>query len=101
MNQKKHSIYIYILLIILLTYLVFNPTARKIFSRYVEYYKLSSNLELANQSNLEYKKRLYYLETKPSQMERIVKSELGVIAEGEVEYRFNQENIQKEKSNEN
>ena len=24
-------------------------------------------------------------------MERIVKSELGVIAEGEVEYRFNQE----------
>lgn len=101
MNQKKHYIYIYILLIILLTYLVFNPTARKIFSRYVEYYKLSSNLELANQSNLEYKKRLYYLETKPSQMERIVKSELGVIAEGEVEYRFNQENIQKEKNNEN
>ncbi|MDD2523626.1 MAG: hypothetical protein WCS83_00975 [Endomicrobiia bacterium] len=91
MNKKKRSIYIYILLIILLTYLIFNPTARKIFSRYVEYYKLSSNLELAEQSNLEYKKRLYYLETKPSHMERIVKSELGVIAEGEVEYRFNQE----------
>ncbi|MFA7074646.1 MAG: hypothetical protein WC234_05620 [Endomicrobiaceae bacterium] len=101
MSQKKRSVYIYLLLTILAGYLLFNPTARKIFSRYFEYYKLSTNLELSQQSNLEYKKRLYYLETKPSVMERIVKSELGVIAEGEVEYRFNNNPVKRDTSNEN
>lgn len=57
-------------------------------------------MELAQQSNLEYKKRLYYLETKPSIMDRIVKSELGVIAEGEVEYRFEKAPIKRDTKNE-
>ena len=89
----------YILLILVISYLLFNPTSRKIFSRYIEQHQLSSNLELANQANLEYRKRLYYLETKPSQMERIVKSELDVIAEGEIEYRFNKVDNETNKNN--
>ncbi|MDR3047981.1 MAG: septum formation initiator family protein [Bacteroidales bacterium] len=34
------------------------------------------------------KKRIHYLENEPSYLERMVRSELNVIAPGEIEYRF-------------
>ena len=79
----------YAVIVFAVAYILFNSTARRLFFRYVELYKLQSNIEEAVKTNEEYKKRLYYLQTKPAQMDRIVKEELEVIAEDEIEYRFN------------
>jgi len=69
-------------------FLSFNTTSLKIYSNYKEKNNLLSKIAVIKQENEKYKKSLYYLETKNSHLERMVKSELGVIADGEVEYRF-------------
>lgn len=69
-------------------FLLFNGAALKIFSNYKEKCHLISKIQSLKQENEKYKKSLYYLETKNSYLEIMVKSELGVIAEGEIEYRF-------------
>ncbi|MDD5020892.1 MAG: hypothetical protein PHR82_02000 [Endomicrobiaceae bacterium] len=69
-------------------FLSLNPTAIKIYSSYKEKTDLLSKIALIKQENEKYTKSLYYLETKESHLERMVKSELGVIANGEIEYRF-------------
>lgn len=71
-----------------LLFLSLNTTAIKIYSGYKEKNNLLSKIALIKQENEKYKKSLYYLETKNSHLERMVKSELGVIADGEIEYRF-------------
>ncbi|MBQ3835076.1 MAG: hypothetical protein II816_06145 [Elusimicrobia bacterium] len=78
----------YIIFIGLIVYVLFNPTARKLFLGYVQIHSLKTDIKEAKEVNLEYKKRLYYLETKPEYMDRIVKEELEVLAEDEIEYRF-------------
>ena len=69
-------------------FLLFNGIALKIYSNYKEKRHLISKIQALKQENEKYKKSLYYLETKNSYLEIMVKSELGVIAEGEIEYRF-------------
>lgn len=71
-----------------LLFLSLNTTTIKIYSSYKEKNNLLSKIALIKQENEKYKKSLYYLETKNSHLERMVKSELGVIASGEIEYRF-------------
>lgn len=78
----------YIIFFGLVAYVLFNPTARKLFLGYVQIHSLKSEINQAKEVNLEYKKRLYYLETKPEYMNRIVKEELEVLADDEIEYRF-------------
>ncbi|GAB1401763.1 hypothetical protein MASR1M68_06740 [Elusimicrobiota bacterium] len=69
-------------------FLTLNTTSLKIYSNYKEKNSLLSKIAMIKQENEKYKKSLYYLETKNSHLERMVKSELGVIADGEIEYRF-------------
>ncbi len=78
----------YIVFLGLISYVLFNPTARKLFLGYVQIHSLEANIKEATLINSEYKKRLYYLETKPEYMDRIVKEELEVLADDEIEYRF-------------
>ena len=74
--------------VLALAILTLNPTAIKIYSSYREKCSLSSKINAIKQENEKYKKRLYYLENIPSHMDRMVKSELGVIATDEIEYIF-------------
>ena len=97
-NSLKYIIYI--ILSVIVIYLLFNQTARKIISRYIEKHNLSSDIKIAQLENSKYKKRLYDLETSPLILERIVKAELDVIAEGEIEYRFNKKNDNPAKNDE-
>lgn len=69
-------------------FLTLNTTSLKIYSNYKEKNSLLSKIAMIKQENEKYEKSLYYLETKNSHLERMVKSELGVIADGEIEYRF-------------
>lgn len=78
----------YIVFFGLIAYVLLNPTARKLFWCYDKIHSLENEIKEAKEVNLEFKKRLYYLETKPEYMDRIVKQELKVLADDEIEYRF-------------
>ncbi len=78
----------YIIYLAVFLYILLNPAARKLFSGQVRLHELKADFYNACKTNEEFKKRLYYLETKPEYMERIVKDELEVLAEDEIEYRF-------------
>lgn len=99
MRQRKKTVKIIILFIFLIAavFLLVNKTTLKLFHRCIEYYNLKSDLKILETENKNYKETLYLLENKPSYIQKIVKSELGVIGEGEVLYVFEQE----EDSNEN
>ncbi len=86
--MMKYLKFRYTSTIIAIAILTLNPTAIKIYSGYREKCSIMSKIAEIKQENEKYKKRLYYLENVPSHIERMVKSELGVIAEGEIEYRF-------------
>lgn len=100
----KKKVFRYTLCVIMLfavIYMCFNSTTRRLISRVIEIHKLQADIEEAKKTNLEYQKRLEYLQTKPREIEKIVKADLGVLAEGEIEYRFNDEYDTKENENEN
>ncbi|MDR1784713.1 MAG: septum formation initiator family protein [Endomicrobium sp.] len=78
----------YIIFIIILLILTFNEGNRTLIRRFFEQKKLNENIKNAKKQNKLIKERLYYLENEPSYLERMVRSELNVIAPGEVEYRF-------------
>lgn len=85
--MKKFKIR-YIILIIALAVLAFNEGSRTLVRRFIEQRKLNSDIKSARHQNELLKKRIYYLENEPSYIERMVRSELSVIAPGEIEYRF-------------
>jgi len=78
----------YIILIAALAILIFNEGSRTLTRRFFEQRKLQSDIKSAKYQNELLKKRIYYLEHEPAYIERMVRRELGVIAPGEVEYRF-------------
>ena len=85
--MKKFKIR-YIILIAALAILFFNEGSRTVTRRFFEQRKLQSDIKSAKYQNELLKKRIYYLEHEPSYFERMVRSELSVIAPGEIEYRF-------------
>jgi Septum formation initiator len=78
----------YIILLIFLAVLIFNEGSRTLMRRFVEQKKLQSDIKSARYQNELLKKRISYLEHEPAYIERMVRSELSVIAPGEIEYRF-------------
>jgi cell division protein FtsB len=93
----------YIIIVAALLVLAFNEGSRTVTRRFFEQRKLKSDIKSAQYQNELLKKRIYYLEHEPSYIERMVRSELSVIAPGEVEYRFHTKETEpkvKEKENE-
>ncbi|MDR1942205.1 MAG: septum formation initiator family protein [Endomicrobium sp.] len=86
MNKIKARYYI--ILALALSFLAFNAGSRTLVRRFFEYNKMQKDFQSAKYQNSLLKKRIYYLENEPSYLERMVRSELGVIAPGEIEYRF-------------
>ena len=78
----------YIIFIFAVAFLLFNDGSRTLVRRFFEYKKLQGEIEKASRQNELLKKRVYLLENEPSYFESMVRSELGVVAPGEVEYRF-------------
>ncbi|MCL2334772.1 MAG: septum formation initiator family protein [Endomicrobia bacterium] len=85
--MKKFKIR-YIIILIAVLILAFNQGSRTLTRRFFEQRKLASDVRNAQYQNALLKKRIYYLENEPSYIERMVRSELNVIAPGEVEYKF-------------
>ena len=88
----KKNIFKYLIYFIIL-FTVFcigvNSTTRSVILRIYDIHKLKIKLKDATKTNLEYKKRIEYMQTKPSLMEKNAKKDLNVLAEGEIEYHFN------------
>jgi cell division protein FtsB len=78
----------YFILLILFFILAFNEGNRTLCRRFLEQRKLKSDIINAKYQNELLKKRICYLENEPSYIERMVRSELNVLAQGEIEYRF-------------
>lgn len=86
-NIFKYSVYF--IIIFTLFCICINSTTRNIISRLSDIHKLKTKIGEATKTNLEYKKRIEYMQTKPSIMEKNAKKDLNVLAEGEIEYHFN------------
>ena len=87
MKMKKIKIR-YIVFSVILLILIFNEGNKALIRRFFEQKKLNENIKNAKKQNKLIKERIYYLENEPSYLERMVRSELNVIAPGEIEYRF-------------
>ena len=83
----KKTVYI-ILGVVFLAFLLFNSGSRKLVRRYIDMYKLKGEIAQQKRENGILKKEIYLLENDQSYMERIARKELGLVAPGEVEYRF-------------
>ena len=73
---------------LLLLFLFGNSGARKLVRRYWEIYRLKQELVQLKHQNVILKNEIYLLENDQSYIERIARKELGLVAPGEVEYRF-------------
>ena len=89
MKKNIFKYCVYFIIIFTFACICINSTTRNVISRLYEIHKLKVQIEKATKTNLEYKKRIEDMQTKPSVMERYAKKDLNVLAEGEVEYHFN------------
>ncbi|MDR1511358.1 MAG: septum formation initiator family protein [Endomicrobium sp.] len=78
----------YIVFIAVLLLLIFNEGNRTLMRRFFEQKKLNEKIKNAKRQNKLIKERIRFLENEPSYLERMVRSELNVIAPEEIEYRF-------------
>jgi hypothetical protein len=94
--KNSDNIYKYIkygIVFITFASIAFNSSTWKFFSRLSEIYDLKKRIEKVKIENETYKKRLNNLKTNSREMEKVVKmdvgdSNLGVLAENEIEYIF-------------
>lgn len=66
-----------------------NYSTREYLYKVSEIYKLKKNIEKTTGYNVSLKKRLLNLQTKPKEIEKAVKMELGYIDKDEILYKFN------------
>ncbi|MDR1260027.1 MAG: hypothetical protein LBJ68_01445 [Endomicrobium sp.] len=74
---------------VILLILILNKGNRVLLENFFSQYKLKKNIKNACRQNDLFKKRIYYLEKEPIYLEKMVRSELDVTAQYEIEYRFN------------
>ncbi|OEG69656.1 hypothetical protein ATZ36_08270 [Candidatus Endomicrobiellum trichonymphae] len=85
---KKRFKIRYIIFLVVLLALAFNEGNRTLVKRFFEQNKLKKDIENERNENDLLKNRIYCLENDLPYLERMVRSELKVVAPGEIEYRF-------------
>lgn len=107
-NNENNDIFkyiIYLLIFITFVSIAVNPSTRKFFSLLSNINKLEKQVETIRIENETYKKRLAKLKTNPREMEKAAKTNvgnpnIGVLAETEIEYIFNDSIDEKEEKSE-
>lgn len=74
--------------VILVLFLFGNEGFRRMVRRYWEIHTLKTELANLKRENMLLEREVYFLERNESYIERIARKELGLIAPGEIEYRF-------------
>ncbi|MDR1928743.1 MAG: hypothetical protein LBQ07_01515 [Endomicrobium sp.] len=78
----------YIIFIIILLFLAVNKSNRILIRRFFEAKKLELSIKNIKYQNNLLKQRIYYIENEPLYLEKIIRRELDVVANGEIEYKF-------------
>lgn len=107
-NNENNDIFkyiIYLLIFITVISIAVNPSTRKFVSLLSNINKLEKQVETIKNENETYKKRLNKLKTNPREMEKFAKisvgnPNIGVLAETEIEYIFEDFDKKTEESNE-
>lgn len=88
--------------IIFITFILIlcNSSTRKFIVTLSKINSLKAKIEKTEAENKTFKKRWDYLKTKPREMEKLVKLNLGFLAETEIEYRFEDSDKKVEETNE-
>jgi cell division protein FtsB len=84
---SNRTLYI-VLGIAVILFLFGNSGFRIMVRRYWEIYRLKGECEQLKKENKLLHREIYLLENNPSYIESIARKELGLVAPGEVEYRF-------------
>lgn len=87
MKLSRRTILI-IISVILVLFLFSNAGFRRMIRRYWEIHTLKTELINLKRENMLLEREVYFLEKNESYIERIARKELGLIAPGEIEYRF-------------
>jgi cell division protein FtsB len=87
MLKKRHPLF-YIIVAAVPLFLFANAGFRTMVRRYWEIHTLKEEIVLLKRENMYLKREVYYLENDASYIERMARRELGLVAPGEVEYRF-------------
>lgn len=74
--------------IIVVVFLSANSGFRSMVRRYGEIHRLKTELENLKREQVLLQREIYFLDRDSSYIERIARRELGLLAPGEVEYRF-------------
>lgn len=86
----KHNKAIYIVVVLVLIVFLFgNEGFRKMIKRYTDVKKFSHEISRLKKEKALLKKEIYFLEQNTSYIEYMARKELGLISDGEIEYRFN------------
>jgi cell division protein FtsB len=93
----KFSFILVIILTVLLV--VSNYSTREYVHKLIKIYKLKKEIEKTKLYNISLEKRLSNLQTKPKELEKAVKMELGYVAEDEILYKFNNSDSKNTKDN--
>ena len=72
-------------------FLFTNAGFRKMLRRYWDMNRLQNELVQLKKENAQLKKEIYLLEDDPTYIERIARKELGLVSQGEIEYRFDKD----------
>ena len=91
--EKNSDLFKHIIYGIIFITFIFIVTLSKINS-------LKAKIEKTEAENETFKKRLSYLKTKPREMKKLVKLNMGFLAETEIEYRFEDSDKKIEETNE-
>ncbi len=101
--EKNNDIFkhiIYGIVFITFVLIMCNASTRKFIVTLSKINSLKAKIEKTETENETFKKRLDYLKTKPREMEKLVKLNLGFLAETEIEYRFEDSDKKVEEDNE-
>ncbi|MDR3243737.1 MAG: septum formation initiator family protein [Elusimicrobiota bacterium] len=87
-NKRFKKKMIYFLFALSVLFLLLNEGGRDLIRLIIDKNTLENKIQTVQEQNTLLKTRLHNLENEPGYFEKTVRSELGVIAPGEIEYRF-------------
>ena len=97
MSNKIFKVSFILVIFLTVLLIVANYSTREYFHKLIKIYKLKKEIEKTKVYNISLEKRLSNLQTKPKDLEKAVKMELGYVAEDEILYKFNDSGSEKQK----
>ena len=89
MGNKIFKCTIILIIILTILFVIINYSTKEYVYKLIKIYKLKKDIDKIIVYNAALKRRLVNLQTKPKELEKAVKIDLGYVNEDEVLYKFN------------